>query len=209
MKLRIRRLRLPFFSRVQPDEDEARALIHAGAFDLLDPEANRTRLLWQLACWQRSRGTAAAPGLFPISLLEPPPLPPPDLSSRLRSELETLGFLCKGHPLSLMACPAGLVRIADLARHIGRRIRCRGWLLTGKLVSTRGGETMEFLTFEDEGAIVETTFFPEAYRRHAHLLQRGGAYLLSGLVEEDFGAITLTVAEVQVLKRSEKPLHFL
>ena len=136
-------------------------------------------------------------------------MPPPSEHSRLQNELEVLGFLCKGHPLSLVSSPPGLVPMADLAQHVGRRIRCRGWLLTGKLVATKGGEAMEFLTFEDEDTIVETTFFPEAYRRHAHLLQTGGAYLLTGLVEQDYGALTLTVASVQLLKRSEKPLHFL
>ena len=52
---------------------------------------------------------------------------------------------------------------------------------------------MEFLTFEDETGLVETTFFPEAYRRFCHLLDRERPYLLSGKVEEDWGAVTLTV----------------
>ena len=37
------------------------------------------------------------------------------------------------------------------------------------------GEPMEFLTFEDETGLVETTFFPQAYRRFCHLLDRGAA----------------------------------
>ena len=52
---------------------------------------------------------------------------------------------------------------------------------------------MEFLTFEDETGIVETTWFPEAYRRFCHMVDRGRPYLLSGRVEQDWGALTLTV----------------
>jgi error-prone DNA polymerase len=55
---------------------------------------------------------------------------------------------------------------------------------------------MEFLTFEDETGLVETTFFPEPCRRFGHLLGCERPYLLSGTVEEDWGAVTLTVDSV-------------
>ena len=88
---------------------------------------------------------------------------------------------------------------ADLANHVGRTVDFLGLLLTGKIVSTKTGEAMEFLTFEDETAIIETTFFPEVYRRYAHVLSAQKAYLLRGLVEEDFGALTLTVQQLRLL----------
>jgi DNA polymerase-3 subunit alpha/error-prone DNA polymerase len=85
------------------------------------------------------------------------------------------------------------VKARDLPQHSGRRVRCAGWLITGKVVSTRAGEPMEFLTFEDETGAIETTFFPEAYRRYWHWLRSGAAFVLSGLVEQEFGVVTLTV----------------
>jgi DNA polymerase III alpha subunit len=51
---------------------------------------------------------------------------------------------------------------------VGRRVQFAGWLVTGKIVHTRNGDPMEFLTFEDETGIVETTFFPAVYRRFCH-----------------------------------------
>ncbi|HEX5679547.1 MAG TPA: OB-fold nucleic acid binding domain-containing protein, partial [Desulfobacterales bacterium] len=84
-------------------------------------------------------------------------------------------------------------KAADLPRRVGRRVRFAGWLITGKVVETKKGEPMEFLTFEDETGLVETTFFAEAYRRFCHLRDRERPYLLSGKVEEDWGAVTLTV----------------
>ena len=178
-------------------------LIHAGALDALEPEKNRTELLWQWAAFQRARELAAGARLFPVHLPDPPPLPPPDERTWQLREMEALGFLCHGHPLLGMARrPKHCILIADLAKYRGRRISCIGWLLTGKLVSTRSGEVMEFLTFEDETGIMETTFFPATYRRSAHLLHTGGVYLLSGLVDEDYGAVTLTVEHVQSLDRA-------
>lgn len=52
---------------------------------------------------------------------------------------------------------------------------------------------MEFLTFEDETGTVETVFFPGVYRRYARMLSSGCAYMLQGIVEEEYGAMTLTV----------------
>jgi DNA polymerase-3 subunit alpha/error-prone DNA polymerase len=63
---------------------------------------------------------------------------------------------------------------------------------------------MEFLTFEDETGLVEATFFPAVYKRYAHLLASATPYLLKGLVEEDYGAVTLTVAGVSVVKTARR-----
>jgi DNA polymerase III alpha subunit len=78
-------------------------------------------------------------------------------------------------------------------------VRFAGLLITGKVVSTKHGEPMEFITFEDETGLVETTFFPEAYRRFCDTLSRERPFLLSGKVEEDFGAVTLTVERAERL----------
>jgi DNA polymerase-3 subunit alpha/error-prone DNA polymerase len=58
---------------------------------------------------------------------------------------------------------------------------------------------MEFLTFEDETGQLETTFFPEVYRTYAHMLRSGRGYILTGMVEADFGALTFTVDTLSAL----------
>ena len=113
-----------------------------------------------------------------------------------------LGFLCNCHPMTLYRKelerlhPVEAVR---LGHFIGRRIRFAGWLVTGKRVQTRQGDTMEFLTFEDETGMVETTFFPKTYERFCHMVDRNRPYVLEGKVETDWGAVTLTVDRVTAL----------
>ena len=58
---------------------------------------------------------------------------------------------------------------------------------------------MEFLTFEDETGLVETVFFPRVYRRYAQTLSSGQAFMLQGMVEEEYGTVTLTVEKLQKL----------
>ncbi len=190
-----------FFSRTRPAEDEARMLIHAGALDRLQTMGNRTTLLWELACFCRLQKYQKNGSLFEVSLPVPPKLSRPNVRDMLRREYAALGFLCRTHPMCLFDRKEnGLVASSQFGKYTGKQIRFAGWLLTGKLVSTKTGEPMEFLTFEDEMGLVEATFFPEIYKRYAHILMPGRPYVLVGVVEEDFGAVTLTVKMVYLLK---------
>ncbi len=194
-----------FWQRVRPDQREVRALIHAGAFDSLYPGQDHAELLWRLARRSRQRAAvpAAAGDLF--AAVEPAPmpyLPPGDGIERLRQQYRVLGFLLERHPMVLFAGAlkgAGVIKARDLARHQGRRVKVAGWLITGKTVSSKHHEPMQFLTFEDETALVETTFFPRAYRRFSQNMDWNRPYLLSGLVEENFGANTLTVERARAI----------
>lgn len=193
---------MDFFTRTKPADSEACALIHAGGLDGLAETQNRSSLLWQWAGYRRARKAASHLSLFGVALPSPPPLSPPDLITRSRWEFGVLGFLCDMHPLQFFTrCSGQAVKACDLAKHKGRCVELAAWLLTGKTVSTRSDEVMEFLTFEDETALFETTFFPDVYTRYANILSCGKPYILTGLVEEDYGALTLTVDRIRVMHK--------
>jgi DNA polymerase-3 subunit alpha/error-prone DNA polymerase len=186
---------------VRPDEAEARALINCGALDTLNPDGNRAALMCELACWRKAGSTPSVPKTLPLfektnraSPDQLPPLPADRERQLLRREFGVLGFLCDRHPMELYGDALKkmrAVKAVDLPRLLGKRARMAGWLITGKVVSTKHGDPMEFLTFEDETGIVETTFFPD----------RNRPYLLTGKVEADWGAITLTVDRVETIQR--------
>ncbi len=192
-----------FLNRVRPESPEARSLIHSGALDALHPGETRASLLWELAAWQKARFGPAnlLSGSGPI---RKPDFPPDEEKRRLRNTYAVLGFLCDRHPLSLFQ-PAlrrkGIVQAKDLHHFAGRRVQVAGLLITGKVVHTRHGDPMEFLTFEDETGLVETTFFPQAYRRFCGILDKSRPFVLFGKVEEEFRTATLTVCRVTPLAK--------
>ena len=189
-----------FWQRVKLNTDENRALIQAGALDSFTDSANRSLLFWELARFNSLGKMQRSVSLFPLKLPPAPNLAAGTTIDYLRQEYRTLGFLCKEHPLLLYDDRLkGRVQGKNLPKYHGRRITFAGWLISGKIVSTKTGEVMEFLSFEDETALVETVFFPKVYRRYATQLSTGRPYLLSGLVEEEFGATTLTVERLRVL----------
>ncbi len=196
---------LEFFRRVTPSYDEAINLIHCGALDQLgqeQPRQNRATLCWQLAKWHKQRKAQNA-SLFTLPD-KAPALPPGNKLDQLRKEFSVLGFLCSCHPVALFdryRKKHRTVLAKDIDRYAAapqsptgrKRIRFLGWLITGKIVGTKHGEPMEFLSFEDETGMVECTFFPKVYDRFCHLLHHKGPLLLEGFVEQDFGACTFTV----------------
>jgi error-prone DNA polymerase len=201
-----------FFDRVRPDETEAAALIQSGALDRFHPKQHRAALLWEFSRWRQVRDRQPHDGrprdgvLFPAAFLPNPPpvpdLPEEDLRERLRREFKALGFLCDRHPMTLVADglrDRSMMKARDLEHHVGRRVRTAGWLITGKTVLTQKGDPMKFVTFEDETGIMETVFFPKTYHRFCHILASSRPYLLSGQVEENWGAATLTVDMVRPL----------
>ncbi|MGA8181437.1 MAG: DNA polymerase III subunit alpha [Desulfobacterales bacterium] len=194
-----------FLDRIGPDETEARSLINAGAFDLLHPKEDRAALLWEVIYRQTSGSRRSGAGdLFKErTAVSKPKFPAEKHLSRLRKEFEALGFLCDRHPMVLyagMLQKLQIVKAVDLDHFIGRHVRVAGLLITGKVVHTKLGDPMEFLTFEDDTGLIETVFFPKAYRRFCAVLDRSRPFVLHGKVEVDFDAVSLSVTRVEPLE---------
>ena len=192
-----------FLHRARPDDTEVRSLIHARAFSSLHPKDSQADLLWAYAVHEKQRRSEKKERpLFeiPATKIPKPVFPDEDPIQRLRHEFGVLGFLCSRHPMTLYAdrlVGRGIVKAKDLSLFIGKTLTVAGLLITGKVVHTRQGDPMEFLTFEDETGTLETVFFPDAYHRFCSILDKTRPFILTGKVEEDFGAVTLTVFHVQ------------
>jgi error-prone DNA polymerase len=198
-----------FLDRTCPDEPEAKALIHCGALDHLDQKKSRTALIWKLSSRHNSaqqnpdgKNSSTYP-LFSnpkVNAIPLPIFPPENPEERFRREFAVLGFLCDRHPMALYDHAfknIKNIKAREIPKFINKQICFAGWLITGKIVHTKDGIPMEFLTFEDDTGLVETTFFPDVYERFCHIIDLGGPYILNGTVEQDWGAVTLTVKTIQ------------
>lgn len=194
-----------FLNRVEINLADVKILIKAGAADGISGGATRPEMIWKALAWHEARASrrAVARSLFQdIPSVIPPRVPQYSVRTVLEHELETLDFLISRHPLSLYAQALSrfkYVRGADLPKYVGKRVTTVGWWVTGKLITTKDDEPMEFISFEDTSALYETTFFPEAYARFCHIMNRSRPYVLTGVVEEEFGVVTLTVDSVRLL----------
>ena len=60
---------------------------------------------------------------------------------------------------------------------------------------------MEFATFDDGTGLIETVLFPKVYRDRGHVLFDQGPFLFRGKVEQEFGARTVTITQLDRLDR--------
>lgn len=192
-----------FLQRVRIDPVDIQILVKAGAFDPLEVNTNRPALLWQLKRWEarHSHGLGDMP-LFEDGLAPLPRIRDYDQATKMRNEMDVFGFPVTRHPLSLYGDRIRRlphIPAKEMARHVGENVNMVGWLVTGKLVTTKKQELMEFFSFEDLTALYETTFFPKVYSKFCHLINKSRPFVLRGKVESNFGVVTLNVSDVRYL----------
>jgi DNA polymerase III alpha subunit len=188
--------------------DDLRALIKVGALDSVADGWTRPMMLWMVDAGQRQSNGSAAPTNGDWFDHLPPTIPvlrqyAPE--RRRREEYAALGFVTDTHPMRLHADQLArfrLCRSAELHRHVGRHVLLAGMLTTAKPVHTLKDEPMEFATFDDGEGLIETVLFPQVYRERGHVLFDQGPFIFRGKVEEEFGAITVTITHLDRLERA-------
>ena len=176
-------------SRTSIGESDAEKIVLAGACDTISAPINRSQQFWQMRRYYRSFANGKVPELTNLSLHQV-----------FQYQYQMLGFLTACHPITLVTCTKKQrVKAIEVDCLIGKFVSVLGWCITGKTVSTKKGASMEFVTFEDETGLVETVFFPDIYQKYAHMLEYHSAFLVSGVVIEEFGVATL---EVRLLNRT-------
>jgi len=195
-----------FCLRVDPEPATTKILVQSGTLDSIAGRLNRPQMLWRFYGERRDQAVGESFSLLPSRAVcvEWPEVQDYDYLTKLSHERETLGFILSVHPLRLFsetiaANGRRIMPANQLHQHVGRRMTLAAWTITGKEVITRNGDPMEFISFEDETAIFETTFFPKAYQRFCQILDMNRAYLLTGRVEEQHGTVSLNVADVRRL----------
>jgi DNA polymerase III alpha subunit len=197
---------------------DLRALIKVGALDSIAGDWTRPMMLWMVDSGGkdgkggeggmdgRSAPTSVL-SVFPSSPSSPsvvPTLRDYPLDRRRREEYEALGFITDEHPMRLHAGDLARFRLcssADLHRRVGEHVLAAGMLTTAKPVHTLKDEPMEFATFDDGDGLIEAVLFPQVFRARGHVLFDQGPFIFRGKVEEEFGAVTLTITHLDRLER--------
>jgi len=213
-----------FCARVRPGQAEAEALILVGAFDRFacrEPHGRtrrrRPQLLWELELLCRQRPSARggdptgplweeeAAGTVGASV---PELPEFSLCRRIEFEQQHLEMTPSAHPLVCYREALAGERVtsaAEVPAHVGKQVRVAGLLVASRRARTKENLFMEFVTLEDETGMVEVTLFPVTYQKYGHLVTSRGPFLIEGRVEDQFGALTISVERLQRVERPPLP----
>jgi len=181
--------------------DDLRLLVKVGALDAIAGGRTRPQLLWAVDTAADTDDSLPSlhSGRGPVPALRDYP------PERKRQDAwALLGFCLDAHPMTLHAEELRrfrLVSSTDLHRHVGRRVLMAGMYTTGKPVHTAAHEPMQFATFDDGAGLIECVLFPDVYRERSHVLFDQGPFVFRGIVEESFGAITVTITHLERVER--------
>ena len=175
------------------------SLIMSGAFDSID--THRARLFEnvelamkasQAAQEERARGQMNIFG----DIEEKPPITVTfaDTSEwkpleRLMKEKEQLGFYVSGHPLEeygdIINNFTDSTTESLVEHQLGSEIYVAGMITEVKLITTKKGDSMAALGFEDLEGAVEVVVFPDAYKSAAAHLEEGNVVWIRGTVGQN------------------------
>jgi DNA polymerase III alpha subunit len=178
--------------------------VRSGALDSISDGYTRPQLFFRYHNMAGEDGLGFLPPAPPLIGDYPPRV-------KLVDEVRTLGIVVSRHPLALFRSRiariaqahrlAPVIQSPDIPAFRGRRVWIAGILVTGKEVATKTREPMIFVSFEDETSVFETVLFPEAFKKYYPLLDDGWAFLVFGRVEDDLGALAISVERLVRVSR--------
>jgi DNA polymerase-3 subunit alpha len=198
------------------------ALIHAGAFDKIEP--NRNQLLHDLEPvldWAQALARERASGqgnLFDLlaggsvqeatakfdTAPKSPPVPDLPQQEKLRLEKEILGFYISDHPLKTVRESARIlapINLSDLGDYSdGTSVSAVVLITNLKPVTTKKGDRMAIIQIEDLTGQTEAVVFPKSYERIGQHIQADARLMLWGKVDRRDDQVQFIVEDAEPLE---------
>ena len=195
------------------------SLIKCGAFDSTGAKRSQMMAAVEIALEygqriQRERNDRQM-SLFDISEDQPrinaPTLPQIgewDEKQFLAAEKEALGFYLSGHPLTRYEnildkyTNADALSIKDL--NDGGVVRIGGMVQSSRMIKTKKGDWMAFVSLEDMHGAVEAIVFARLFDKTRDLLVEDKALLIQGQVQKDEKSVKILADEVIPIDKAEE-----
>ncbi|MHB1512592.1 MAG: DNA polymerase III subunit alpha [Acidiferrobacter sp.] len=170
-------------------------LIAAGACDALGP--HRAAMMASLdtalsAAVQRGRDAAVGQDdLFGDAIAFKPEFATVDpwpMERRLEAEKDTLGLYLTGHPIDRYAAELKRITktaISDLKPTENSSIMVGGLVVALRVINTRRGDRMAFVTLDDRTGRIDLAMFGELYQRYRERVVKDALVIVKGSVSTD------------------------
>jgi len=179
-------------------------LIKAGCFDRLEPERSRPELIYTAMEHEYQKSNTNTITRVQGETSERPKFRALMHRDRVRMEYECFGFPISEHPLDEYEwyLEGKTIKAKDIPHYTDKRVNLAGLYVTRKAIRTRQGDHMEFLTLEDQTALVECVLFPDVYEKYNDLIRWESLFVLQGIVECAYGVHTITVQKMAGIDQS-------
>jgi DNA polymerase III alpha subunit len=187
-----------FITRVRPGLEQVILLIRSGVFRFTGK--TKAVLLWEAHMLMNKSRTEPTRPLFspPVRNFSLPGLEQDRLDDAY-DEIELFGFPVSGTWFDMLETSfRGETTAREMLKHVGKKIKMIGHLVTIKYIKTIKGEWMNFGCFIDpEGNFFDTTHFPQSLKSFP--FKGAGTYLILGKVVEEFGYASIEAEKLAKL----------
>jgi len=203
------------------------SLIKCGAFDTTGAKRSQMTASLEdaLDFGQRVQKERSDPqiGLFDSTgtqhAINPPSMPDIEEWSEkqlLTFEKESLGFYITGHPLTrydeLLDRFANANTVSLKEKKDGEAVRIGGIVRNSKVIKTKKGDLMAFVTMEDMHGSVEIIIFSSVYMSVSDLLMDDNPIFVQGQVQKDENSVKVLADRVILMDKAEETwtaqIHF-
>lgn len=128
------------------------------------------------------------------------------LKELLLMEKESTGLYLSGHPLDSINVPSSIGRITSVASIINAKpddyiyndntfVKLLCVVQSKKVLNTRSGKTMAFLTIEDKTSVIEVVVFADVFEKNIEILTEDKILIISGVLSKKEGEATKIICE--------------
>jgi DNA polymerase III subunit alpha len=175
------------------------SLILAGAMDSLP--ANRKQKLAVLDdAMEAYQFSGDQLPLFQVSdmSISYPTLAAYSQTEQLQQERELIGFYLSGHPLDVF--PSGLHTVHSLEKSSDKtKVELSLMITQVKVIQTKKGDSMAFVTAEDKTGTIELIVFPEVFQKSQMLLREDQIIFVDAMVQVTDNQVKLIANDVKDL----------
>ncbi len=146
-----------------------------------------------------------------IQALEQPPLPKiPEWEEmeKLSMEKDALGFYVSGHPLKkysgILEKFANADTLSMMEKNDGFYVRTGGVITDVKVIVTRKGDKMGFVTLEDLKGVIEVTVFPNLFESSADILAEDTPVVVEGKLEREENSAKIIADTLIHMEKAEE-----
>lgn len=201
-----------FLQRLAPEllkQDAIEALIYSGAFDNLG--SSRAQLLAQLPKMVKNAELSGNNVELFEMLLPKDDETVAELAEdeKLNKENYYLGAFLSGHPVEKYTKLAAMYQVTKIAEmHPEQAVTTIVYIKKIKIIRTKKGEQMAFVTVDDETGKVDLTVFPQQFRQYETALHEGEVILVRGTLEKRQG-LQMIVNSIESVVNIETQRYFL
>ncbi len=116
---------------------------------------------------------------------------------RFRMEYYSLGFITERHPAELVERGSSGIFISEVGDYTGRETGFTGYCCAIRTHVTEKGESMVFMSLDDETGVCECVVFPGILSELTESLSISRIYDVYGVPRKEFGAVTFEVHRVE------------